>query len=785
MEDADGADHGGAEEPKNTDDEQHDGTIEVKISGDETEEQSKIGEEEGAADEAASESGTESSRHVSDSDDNIPRRYRPQYRRTARRNIRDALIRSSDYDRELERGVEAVVDHSDALDWLLKQASNIGKRRRRVRERSRSVTGYVPHETAKPEMVEMTWRQYHPLIDMHGEVRSKEPQSTAAIDVLRENRKTGGGQSNFRRHFPRSLQEVATQEDAPSHADEDHVRPGLPARIRINSVPAKRILDSLCNDELSFSSRTGPLIIERPFKVLVWFDQAIRTRLEEMRALLRIREDASRLEPDLRVESALLDRKFPLDMMFYTGTDWGILTLEEIREATNDFACIVTFMDKFLKPFTIGNYPTEIPFVDLWHLFSSDCYIYAKDHTQKIWRVIQATGGRRYLSDPENRIRDWHTSYSDFVIDAYYLDYNGTDFVPVYDSFAMERVDTFVQLSTLPYLPLALAQAQGLVATDEVRDRGRTFLEYATPQHRLYEGLTLTRKASGDYLVRPLPDDVLSQRVFSERVSSQVVVDFERAFEANPDWRPGSSEVKLNKPSEAEVTDHLESVDNDAVWDMRFSEDLLEEQGKLWRSWEKGEGQPDGDNLLLLPDQVYAYVLRNRSWACLQIGTTGPVQGRLRRIQPRADSPWQDLEIPNDHKNIVQSLIATHFSTKDQNMQFDLVKDKGKGVVVLLHGVPGVGKTATAECVAESERKPLLPITCGDLGLKPKEVEATLQTAFQLAQAWDCVMLLDEADIFLAERDNTNIERNALVSVFLRVLEYYEVSHTSSHLAVH
>lgn len=154
--------------------------------------------------------------------------------------------------------------------------------------------------------------------------------------------------------------------------------------------------------------------------------------------------------------------------------------------------------------------------------------------------------------------------------------------------------------------------------------------------------------------------------------------------------------------------------------------------------------------------------------ACLQLGES------LRAIE-RQDNAWQDLEIPVGHKNIVQSLIDTHFSQdKARDTQFDLVRDKGKGVIILLHGVPGVGKTATAECVAASNQRPLLPITCGDLGLKPQEVEATLQTSFQLAQAWNCVMLLDEADVFLAQRTNQDIERNALVSVFLRVLEYYE-----------
>ena len=52
----------------------------------------------------------------------------------------------------------------------------------------------------------------------------------------------------------------------------------------------------------------------------------------------------------------------------------------------------------------------------------------------------------------------------------------------------------------------------------------------------------------------------------------------------------------------------------------------------------------------------------------------------------------------------------------------------------------------------------------GDLGLTPTDVEAKLQQVFRLAQAWDCVMLLDEADIFLAQRTATDTERNALVS---------------------
>ncbi|KXH49252.1 hypothetical protein CSIM01_13120 [Colletotrichum simmondsii] len=78
------------------------------------------------------------------------------------------------------------------------------------------------------------------------------------------------------------------------------------------------------------------------------------------------------------------------------------------------------------------------------------------------------------------------------------------------------------------------------------------------------------------------------------------------------------------------------------------------------------------------------------------------------------------------------------------------------------------------QCVAQAYCRPLLPITCGDLGLHPYDVESKLQEIFRLAHAWNCVLLLDEADIFLAQRTTTDMQRNALVSVFLRVLEYYE-----------
>lgn len=99
---------------------------------------------------------------------------------------------------------------------------------------------------------------------------------------------------------------------------------------------------------------------------------------------------------------------------------------------------------------------------------------------------------------------------------------------------------------------------------------------------------------------------------------------------------------------------------------------------------------------------------------------------------------------------------------------------KGNGLILLLHGGPGTGKTLTAEGVAEIAEKPLYRVTCGDVGTKAEDVEKYLESVLYLGKIWGCVVLLDEADVFLEQRSLNDMARNALVSVFLRVLEYYE-----------
>ncbi|KAF3801960.1 putative inactive ATP-dependent zinc metalloprotease FTSHI 3 [Colletotrichum gloeosporioides] len=133
---------------------------------------------------------------------------------------------------------------------------------------------------------------------------------------------------------------------------------------------------------------------------------------------------------------------------------------------------------------------------------------------------------------------------------------------------------------------------------------------------------------------------------------------------------------------------------------------------------------------------------------------------------------FEDLVLEAPTKVLVRSLVKQHSSQGDG--LDDIVSGKGKGIICLFSGPPGSGKTLTAEAVAEITRKPLYSVSAGDLGIRPTDVDQKLSEIMELSRKWNSVLLLDEADVFLQKRDSADIQRNALVSIFLRQLEYYQ-----------
>lgn len=166
------------------------------------------------------------------------------------------------------------------------------------------------------------------------------------------------------------------------------------------------------------------------------------------------------------------------------------------------------------------------------------------------------------------------------------------------------------------------------------------------------------------------------------------------------------------------------------------------------------DSQPDDLTLLLCPQQVHGYCFRDKIWKSLNVTQLQPISFKK--------NAWNRLVLDEESKDIVQAMVAS-YTDKTARLE-DLVAGKGAGLVALLHGPPGTGKTLTAECVAESFEKPLYQVTSGDIGTDPSKLEERLEEIFDYATTWGAILLLDEADVFLQERDYVHLERNALVS---------------------
>jgi len=91
----------------------------------------------------------------------------------------------------------------------------------------------------------------------------------------------------------------------------------------------------------------------------------------------------------------------------------------------------------------------------------------------------------------------------------------------------------------------------------------------------------------------------------------------------------------------------------------------------------------------------------------------------------------------------------------------------------LWHFAGTTSNEAFSECIADYTERPLLSLTCSDIGVKPDVVEGNLLKWFKLAEYWGSIILIDEADIYMEQRQVQDVERNHLVAGFLRALEYY------------
>lgn len=171
--------------------------------------------------------------------------------------------------------------------------------------------------------------------------------------------------------------------------------------------------------------------------------------------------------------------------------------------------------------------------------------------------------------------------------------------------------------------------------------------------------------------------------------------------------------------------------------------------------------------LILCPPFAIGYSLIRKDWCRFFIDKMKDVEWK--------QSMWDSLILSPTQKKVLQALVTSH--TFPDNAR-DQPEQKGKGLVILLHGAPGSGKTLSAETAAEGSQRALISSSLGELNRDniPWSFEYRLKRVLQYATMWKAIVLLDEADVFLEVRQDSGQgdgKRNALVAVFLKELEYF------------
>ena len=273
--------------------------------------------------------------------------------------------------------------------------------------------------------------------------------------------------------------------------------------------------------------------------------------------------------------------------------------------------------------------------------------------------------------------------------------------------------------------------------------------EFRTAQTEMHVGGYTGVKAINSLSIRPVTDEDRARLTERGRIYAQVAVgahykQFEGQMQVIKWW--SYTPMRATGRCMIDIATHNQFKD-----DARYRPD-------------RGENQMHNlqENQLWQTDPyVQGFSFVTKQWGKFPVSQISNIDFR--------DNAYDQLVLDAQKKDMVRALV------QDNSSGFaDIISGKGGGCIFLLHGEPGVGKTLTAEAVSELLRRPLYSVSVGELGTDPASLEKNLRQILDVAQIWNAVILIDEADIFLEKRTNGDILRNAMVGIFLRLLEYHQ-----------
>ncbi|KAF2182673.1 P-loop containing nucleoside triphosphate hydrolase protein [Zopfia rhizophila CBS 207.26] len=352
----------------------------------------------------------------------------------------------------------------------------------------------------------------------------------------------------------------------------------------------------------------------------------------------------------------------------------------------------------------------------------------------EIYTTCRGTGVSRCFNYNYGEERTELNGSKFFCIDGRYIDFDGKMLGEANIRCSIPKFRGTKQIDLLQAYPLRF-HTQSKEIRKELIKLGRAFCSLKGVHHVQYAGRAFQVKGKGE--------------IASQHVNSRIMVDATFFQQMNPDYP--APRVHKSKPGVIDVFS-FDSPDPDRN-DSRV------------KYVDTDPDQMEDHELLVCSPTVLGFSLDDKSFLEFAVANISDVEWN--------PSSFDLLRIPDGKKRAVLALSESYLHQRSEHA-FDFVAGKGQGRVLPLHGPPGVGKTLTAEATSECLETPLYVLPAGQLGINPVEVEKILSNTFKLASHWRVILLLDEADVFVEQRTTENTLRNALVTVFLRKLEYFK-----------
>ncbi|KAL8650961.1 MAG: hypothetical protein Q9226_004928 [Calogaya cf. arnoldii] len=416
-----------------------------------------------------------------------------------------------------------------------------------------------------------------------------------------------------------------------------------------------------------------------------------------------------------------------------------------------------------LKPCFQDFHPAKkhksINFQFLWTIFPPGCLIYSKPVMGEDQVLLLQYADEDKLDESGRK---------GLILTCWAYDWNGETFNRVAYELQIESFKDTKSINMLEHYPLEYHRDQEKVRSHLIK-RGQKYRNLCVPESGVqlfdYDGISIEDQKG------------ITRQDISSRFKGRVIIDF---LSYNQYVQGG---VRMGS---AQLTEPFPVCDCPAC----DKNEALKKTTRSGYDGFKGDQEFSDEQFLLCPPRVLGFFMLKKTWAQLLVES-------VQDLEVNKSDAFEKLVLAEEQKTLIKSLVSRHGEDSTQNESGfqqveDIIQGKGRGVVILLHGPPGVGKTLTAgecerlrarvsviakphtESVAQTTNKPLFAVSVADVGLRPADVEVNLEQLFNLASLWKAVLLFDEADVFLEAREKNEMERNALVSVLLRVMEYYE-----------